>query len=121
MIIKTITFSAALMVGLLTSSMANAEELRGSAAIQAFNGKSFNCKAGRAQFTLVFPRADPNGKVFPFIYNGPEGEVRNAYVVKKNGRIVRKTGNKTRKIYTNSIGGISIVAAGRPKADCAPA
>lgn len=107
-----------IVLGTSVASPAFAEELKGADAIAAINGKTFLCEAGGMKFKINFAKSDPAGRSFPFIYVAQQKTVKNAYIVRKNGRLVSKKGNQSRRIFTNGEAGIVIKATGRPNAVC---
>jgi len=118
--ITNILTTAAVATSLLIATPSFAGELKGAAAAQAINGKNFSCKAGSLKFTLKFAKADPKGAEFPFVFKSKKDKVENAYIIKKNGKLIRKTGRQSRRVYAMDGGGISIKASGRPTAKCVP-
>ena len=103
---------------LLLASPLLAGELKGPAVAQAINGKRFSCKAGSLKFTMKFAKVAPKGSEFPFRFESSVHAEDNAFLIKKNGKVISKTGRSSRRIYPMDGGGISIKASGRPTAKC---
>ncbi len=116
--IPTLSLAGALCLA-LTAPLA-AAELKGADAAAAINGKSFSCNSGDLNFTLEFANSDPGGNTFPFVYKDSARSVKNAYKIKKNGRVTSKKSGQTRRLFGTGNGTLTIKSNGRPDAICVP-